>query len=98
MLGNIEQFDQLGASESFKVAAKPERLQAIRGDVQGCLKSRMVASGEAASLRGKQLHVSATRPGRTGRRPMPFLGAIADGKFSGFCEGVEADLQLRLLH
>ena len=78
MLGNMEQVVQLGASVSFKVAAKPERLQAITDDVQGCLKSCMVASGEAASLRGKQLHISATRPGRTGRLPRFFLRVRAD--------------------
>ena len=96
MLGNIECFDDLGASEQFRVEAKPERIEAIKLMAQGMLNARCVTSGDASSLRGKLVHVAATRPGRTGRIPIPFISEIADGKANGGSEGLEMDLQFTI--
>ena len=58
---------------------------------------KSVTSGDAVSLRGKLLHLAATRPGRTGRLPMPYLSDIADGKAAGWSKGLEVDLSFARL-
>ena len=90
MLGNIECFDSMG--EMFTVEAKPERLKAISEIVRDILKAESLPSGLASSIRGKLLNLAATRPGRTGRLPIPFINEIADGKATGWSIGIQRDL------
>jgi hypothetical protein len=96
MLGNIECFDNLEANEAFTVAAKEERLKDISKTVSLMLQQQSVQSGAASSLRGKLLHIAATRPGRNGRLPTPSLNLIADGKAAGWSPGLELDLRFVL--
>ena len=57
----------------------------------------------AASLRGKHLNLSFTRPYRTGRVNYPALSAIAEGRLSEWCHAIELELsfnreELDMLH
>ena len=97
MLGNIECYGNLAADEQFTVMAKPERLTAIVKTVENALQSHCFGSGVAASLRGKILNIAATKPGRTGRVPMPFINLIADNKATGRSDGLELDLRFVLI-
>ena len=51
-----------------------------------------IASGVAASLRGKLLHLSYTRVGKTGRIPIPRIDAIAEGKENAWSVDLESEL------
>jgi hypothetical protein len=93
MLGNLDRYCDIGFSEALIVEAKPERLQDMRDELDAILINRSCTSGTASSLRGKALHLSLTRPGKTGRLPIPFLDALAEGKSSGWSLQLQEDLE-----
>ena len=92
MLGNLERYSDIGFSESLIVEAKPERLRDMEDLIDTVLANRECLSGTAASIRGRSLHLSLTRPGKTGRLPIPSIDAIAESREFGWSEGLEADL------
>ena len=94
MLGNVESWSYT-SKEQFVVMALEERLASVTAEVQGLLLAKSVSSGSAASLRGKLLHLSATREARTGRGTYPLLGSIADGNTVGWC--TQLDIELRFI-
>ena len=55
MLGNLEQFTDIGRFDRVALSAKPERLQQVKALVSQFLSIRRILKGEAASLRGKLL-------------------------------------------
>ena len=61
MLGNIEDWS-LSYKNQFLVSSTPERLQAIGEAIISCVKSQSCGRSAAASIRGKLLHIAATRP------------------------------------
>ena len=79
MLGNIEDWSRAGASECFCVKAKPERIKDMKEMVQEIRMKKVLAKGTAATLRGKLLNLSFTRPHRTGRGNYHQLNAVAEG-------------------
>ena len=92
MLGSLERYSDIGYSESLMVESKPERLRDLADKTYTIIVNRACASGCAASLRGRCLHLSLTRPGKTGRLPIPHIDAIAEGKEFGWSEGLLRDL------
>jgi hypothetical protein len=92
MLGNLERYSDIGFSESLIVEAKPERLRDMEDLIDTVLANKECLSGTAASIRGRSLHLSLTRPGKTGRLPIPSIDAIAENRNFGWSEGLEADL------
>lgn len=92
MLGNLERYSDIGYSESLMVEAKPERLRDLADEIDTIIVNQTCTSGAAASLRGRYLHLSLTRPGKTGRLPIPHIDAIAEGKEFGWSEGLLHDL------
>ena len=94
VLGNMESWSYL-SKDRFVVLALEERLASVSTEVQGMLSAKFVSSGQAASLRGKLLHLSATREARTGRGTYPLLGSIVDGNTVGWC--AQLDIGLRFI-
>jgi hypothetical protein len=92
MLGNLERYSDIGYSESLMVEAKPERLRDLADEIDTITINCACTSGAAASLRGRYLHLSLTRPGKTGRLPIPHIDAIAEGKEFRWSEGLLQDL------
>ena len=93
MLGNIEDWSQAGASECFWVRAKAERLVDIKQIVFEARCKKSMPKGLAASLRGKLLNLSFTKPQRTGRGNYHMLNAIADGRLVGWNDTLALELE-----
>ena len=93
MLGNVEDWSQAGASECFWVRAKPDRSSDIKKIVADARCKKNVPKGLAASLRGKLLNLSFTKPQRTGRENYHMLNAIADGASGGWNETLALELE-----
>ncbi len=78
LLGNIEDYSRLSAEDKIYIECKPERLQAVKTEVADYIEQKRITRGRAASLRGKLLHISQTRPGRLGRATLAALNAHRD--------------------
>ena len=92
MLGNLEDWSDAGASEAFKVRALESRLADLRALVDGYRKCRQMTTADAASLRGKLLNLSFTKPSRTGRGNYHALNALADGFSGGWSHALELEM------
>ena len=90
MLGCLEDWS-ISFSEFFDVHADPERLYAVTKLVTEVIEKKDLPKGLAASLRGKNLHLSGTMPGKTGRGNYPKLSAIADGATHGWSRELEIE-------
>ena len=89
MLGNVEVFSDV-AFDRFIVTAKPARIADLISEIDSIMHARKLATGQAASLRGKLLHVSHTQPGRLG---LATLGAlIANGKCNSWSSNLTWEL------
>ena len=93
MLGNLERYGDIGFSEALIAEAKPERLQDMCDELDAILMNRSCTSGTASSLRVKALPLTLTRPVKTGRLPIPFLDALAEGKSEGWSVQLQEDLE-----
>lgn len=77
MLGNLEEF----TPDEFMLRARPDRIEAIRCEINTMLQQKRMPSEGLKSLRGKLLHFSNTMPGRRGRGFMFGINpAISDGE------------------
>ena len=92
MLGNLERYADIGYSDSLMVEAKPERLKDFEDQIDTIIANATCTSGTAASIRGRALHLALTRPGKTGRLPIPAIDALAEGKDAGWSEDLLSDL------
>ena len=79
MLGNIEDYTQCSREEVVIIRAKPERVEAIKESIIGLLSKRSCDTGEAATLRGRMVHLASTKPGRTGKGMWATLHTFASG-------------------
>jgi hypothetical protein len=92
MLGNLERYADIGYSECLMVGAKPERIKEFEDRLDTVIANACCTSGTAASLLGRALHLSLTRPGKTGRLPIPAIDALAEGMDAGWSEDLLSDL------
>jgi hypothetical protein len=92
MLGNLERYADIGYSEALMAEAKPERIKEFEDQLDAIIVNARCTSGTAASLRGRARHLSLTRPGKTGRLPIPAIDALAEGKDAGWSEDLLSDL------
>ena len=76
----------------FAVHADPERIEALRTMIRGARSAWHCPNGVAASIRGRVLHLSGTKPGKTGRGNYPALSAAADGATLGWSEVLDLEL------
>ena len=97
MLGCLEDWSQTDVADCFCVKAKPERIQDIKDSVLEALLYKIFPKSTAASLRGRLLHIAATRPGRTGRGNYHHVAAIAEGFETGWSVPLEIELGFILL-
>ena len=67
----------------MNTSAKPERVVSVREAVLALLKKKSCETGEASTLRGRLVHLSSTKPGRTGRGMWATLHDAASGNLVG---------------
>jgi hypothetical protein len=95
LLGNIERYD-MARSDKFVVEARSDRLEDIRTSIISFLNLKRLKSGEAATLRGRMMHVGQCRPGRLGRATLTAVSRIADGHADNWSFQLEWDLHFAL--
>ena len=80
-------------ADVFLVHASPERLEAIRLLVHQIIRVRRCTKAMASSLRGRQVHLAATRPGKTGRAYLAALSDLADHGGPTWSEQLQRELK-----
>ena len=82
LLGDIERYDMVAMADTYEGQARPDRLADVRATVLKHLIDEKMTSGEAATLRGRLIHLGQCKPGRTGRSTLSALNeaCMADGK------------------
>ena len=93
LLGNVEDYSVAGPCNKVLIGCTPSRRELLVAEVSSLLAARHCPPGAASSLRGRMLHVAATRPGRTGRHAWAALDDCACGRIpSGWSSELEFDL------
>ena len=81
-LGTLEQYAPAGCADTLALRPKPGRLQEIVSEVHRILGSGVIRSGEAATLRGKLLHLAGVFACRLGRSHLSAFDSVrGEGEF-----------------
>ena len=91
MLGNIENWSKTDADQ-FLVQATPERILALKTFVISAINNKKCTKTMASSLRGRLVHIAATRPARTGRAYLANLSRLADHGGPTWSEEIHMEL------
>ena len=92
LLGNIEDWSLTDKEDVFVVRPKEERIAEIRTTVCKLLLAKSCPKSDAASLRGRLIHVGGASAGRTGRSNHFNLGLFAEGVLVGWSDLLEREL------
>ena len=80
-------------ADQFLVQATPERIEALKTFVISALNNKKCTKTMASSLRGRLVHLAATRPARTGRAYLANISGLADHGGPTWSEGIHMELQ-----